>query len=179
MYLLRLLLIVIGLCSGIGPINSAANTLPNQAEVLEKCGEARLTVMFWDVYDSTLYAPQGDYRPGVRPLRLEIRYLRNIKAKDLVKQTRKEWQAQGVMSPQHADWLTQLEAFWPDVADNDVITLDLDTAGTSTFSFNGSVVGQISDSQFGEDFAGIWLAPTTTRPELRAALIGSNASAES
>lgn len=179
MNLLRSLFISVTFCVAILPVSSVANTLAGQPVALKKCGEARLTVMFWDVYDSTLYAPQGEYRPGVRPLRLEIRYLRNIKAKDLVKQTQKEWQAQGVMSPQHSKWLTQLSDFWPDVTDNDVISFDIDAAGASTFSFNGAVVGQINDTQFGEDFAGIWLAPTTTRPELRAALIGLPTRAES
>lgn len=173
MGLLRLLTITLCLLAAGGPVPSIANTQLNETAPLEKCGEARLTVMFWDVYDSTLYAPKGDYRPGIRPLRLEIRYLRNIKAKDLVKQTRKEWQAQGVMTPAHDKWLAELSTFWPDVADNDTITLDLDATGAATFSFNGNVVGHIADTQFGEDFAGIWLAPTTTRPELRAALIGA------
>ena len=170
---LRLLTIVLCLLGASGAATSFANTQLDTSTPLEKCGEARLSVMFWDVYDSTLYAPQGDYRPGIRPLRLEIRYLRNIKAKDLVKQTRKEWQAQGVMTPEHDKWLAALSTFWPDVADNDTITLDLDVNGAATFSFNGDVVGAIADAQFGEDFAGIWLAPTTTRPELRAALIGA------
>ncbi len=175
---LRLLSIILCLVATSASSNSFGNSQQSAPVALEKCGEARLTVMFWDVYDSTLYAPQGEYRPGVRPLRLEIRYLRNIKAKDLVKQTRKEWQAQGVMTPEHDQWLAELGTFWPDVADNDTITLDLDAAGAATFSFNGEVVGQIADAQFGEDFAGIWLAPSTTRPELRAALIGAEGEAE-
>lgn len=144
---------------------------------LEKCGEARLTVLFWDVYDSTLYAPEGQYTPGVLPIRLEIRYLRSIKAADLVEQTRKEWVSQNILSPSHEAWLEKLASFWPDVDKNDVIALELDTTGAATFRFNDAVVGQVTDRQFGIDFSGIWLSPQTTRPELRAALIGGDQSA--
>ena len=42
----------------------------------------------------------------------------------------------------------------------------------STFLFNGNAIGTIGDPQFGEDFAGIWLSPDTTRPALRRQLIG-------
>ena len=67
----------------------------NQA--LRKCGAARLKVLFWDIYESSLYTPDGTWSEGVRPLRLDIRYLRAISALDLVKQTGKEWAEQGIV----------------------------------------------------------------------------------
>lgn len=153
--------------------NHATNTFEAGTEALKKCGEAKLTVLFWDVYESALYTPDGAYQPGVRPLKLDIRYLRNIKASDLVKQTRKEWQAQGLAHPQQEAWLAQLEALWPDVAANDVITLMIDQSGNAQFNFNGEPLGAIPEPAFADQFAAIWLSPNTTRPELRAQLIGS------
>lgn len=139
---------------------------------LEKCGEARLSLLFWDIYESTLYTPDGRYEPDVRPLRLEIRYLRSIRSEDLVAQTRKEWAAQGLASKQHDLWLETLGQLWRDVAKGDVIALTLSPSGSSTFHFNDQPLGRIPDPEFGRQFAGIWLSPNTTRPELRAALIG-------
>ncbi|MEK9544261.1 MAG: chalcone isomerase family protein [Luminiphilus sp.] len=142
----------------------------NQA--LRKCGAARLKVLFWDIYESSLYTPDGTWSEGVRPLRLDIRYLRAISALDLVKQTGKEWAEQGKSSPQHMVWQGELLSIWPDVTEGDVISLAIDPSGVSTFLFNGNAIGTIGDPQFGEDFAGIWLSPDTTRPALRRQLIG-------
>ena len=142
----------------------------NQA--LRKCGAARLKVLFWDIYESSLYTPDGTWSEGIRPLRLDIRYLRAISALDLVKQTGKEWAEQGKSSPQHMVWQGELLSIWPDVTEGDVISLAIDPSGVSTFLFNGNAIGTIGDPQFGEDFAGIWLSPDTTRPALRRQLIG-------
>jgi hypothetical protein len=141
-------------------------------QTLRKCGVARLKVLFWDVYESSLYTPDGTWSEGVRPLRLDIRYLRSISALDLVKQTGKEWAEQGKSSPQHMVWQGELLSIWPDVTEGDVISLAIDPSGVSTFLFNGDAIGTIGDPQFGEDFAGIWLSPDTTRPALRRQLIG-------
>ena len=139
---------------------------------LRKCGAARLKVLFWDIYESSLYTPDGTWSEGIRPLRLDIRYLRAISALDLVKQTGKEWAEQGKSSPQHMVWQGELLSIWPDVTEGDVISLAIDPSGVSTFLFNGDAIGTIGDPQFGEDFAGIWLSPDTTRPALRRQLIG-------
>ncbi len=140
--------------------------------MLKPRGSATLRVLFWDIYESTLFTPDGDWSPDIRPLRLDIRYLRNIESANLVEQTRKEWQSQGITSEQHDRWLAVLETIWPNVTPGDVISLSIDLEGRSTFSFNGNRVGSIEAAGFGADFAGIWLSPSTSRPKLRAALIG-------
>ncbi len=144
---------------------------PDQA-ALQKCGEAKLSVLFWEVYESSLYTPTGAYEQGTRPLRLEIRYLRDIRGGDLVKQTKKEWDAQGLAHPNQSTWLARLTELWPDVSEDDVIALHLDDRNISRFTLNGETIGTIEDPDFGEQFAAIWLSPNTTRPELRQALIG-------
>lgn len=158
---------VIGvLCLGLS-LSVSGNTVD-----MQKCGAARLTVLFWDIYESSLFTPSGQYYPGIRPLRLEIKYLRQIKASDLVAQTAKEWQAQGIQDSRHDTWLTMLDNLWPDVKANDVLALSIAENGGAQFTFNGELLGTIDDPDFGRDFAGIWLSPRTTRPKLRAALIG-------
>ena len=150
-----------------------ADTDPDHNLTLEKCGTALLKVLFWEVYESSLYTPDGTWQDDTRPFRLDIRYLRTISAEDLVKQTGKEWAEQGKASPQHTTWMEDLRTLWPDVTSDDVISLAVDKAGVSTFLFNGEVIGSLQDPQFGEDFSGIWLAENTTRPKLRAQLIGT------
>lgn len=140
---------------------------------LQMVGEARLNVMFFSVYDSRLYTEDGSYAPDKRPLRLEIEYLRNIKAKALVEQTGAEWDHLQVAHERRDAWLAELEALWPDVGKNDVIALELDADNRSTFYFNGNKLGTMEDADFGEYFVAIWLSPDTSRPALREALLGS------
>ena len=151
----------------------SADRGPGSNITLKKCGSARLKVLLWEVYESSLYTPDGTWHEDTRPFRLDIRYLRKISAEDLVKQTGKEWGEQGKVSPQHVAWQEDLRLMWPNVTDGDVISLAVDTAGISTFLFNGAVIGSLADPQFGKDFSGIWLAADTTRPKLRRQLLGA------
>lgn len=148
-------------------------TSPPSDDTLQLVGEARLRVLFWSVYDSRLYTPSGGYAQGLRPLRLEIEYLLDVKAKALVDRTRQEWQAMRREHPRQEDWLSRLERLWPDIESGDVLTLEIDKDDVATFRHNGSVIGRIDDPDFGQQFADIWLSEDSTRPELRQALLGS------
>jgi hypothetical protein len=152
--------------------NAAGTT--DEADGLRKVGEARLKVMFWSVYDSRLFTTDGAYRPGTRPLRLEIEYLLDISAQNLIKRTAQEWQAMGRQQPAQGQWLEQLAALWPDVRKGDVLTLEIAENERATFYHNGQRLGTMDDADFGQQFIDIWLSPESTRPELRLALIGGD-----
>ena len=141
---------------------------------LVKVGEAKLKVLFWDVYTSKLYSANGRYREGQVPLRLDIQYLLDIKSDALVERTAYEWDALGLQHENRDEWLISLSALWPDVNKNDVLTIELDDDKRSTFYRNGQLLGTIEDTAFGASFIDIWLSPDTSRPNLRAALIGSS-----
>jgi len=156
---------------------ATATAAPGQAgstapAPLALVGEAKLEVLFWSIYRSRLYCPEGVYEPGVRPLRLEIEYLRNIRSEDLVKRTGEEWEQLGVTDPAREEWLATLAKLWPDVSKNDVLAVELDEDGRATFFHNAQRLGRIEDPAFGQRFVDIWLSPETSRPELRLALTG-------
>jgi len=158
-------------------VAATATAAPGQAggtasSPLALVGEAKLQVLFWSIYRSRLYCPEGVYAPGVRPLRLEIEYLRDIRSEDLVKRTGKEWEQLGVTDPAREAWLAKLETLWPDVSKNDVLAVELDADSRATFFHNGRRLGSIEDPDFGQRFVDIWLSPETSRPELRLALTG-------
>ena len=158
----------------VGALLLASALLGNaRADELRMVGEAHLKVLFWPVYNSRLYSADGRYQPGQRPLRLEIEYLLDIDADDLVERTREEWQHQGVASQLQEQWAQQLARLWPDVAASDVLSVVIDAQQTSTFYRNGELLGVIDDPEFGQRFLGIWLSPDTSRPELRLAMIGA------
>jgi len=148
------------------------NRAAASAGSLQMVGQARLDFMIWPIYDSRLYSVDGNYQEGQLPLRLEIQYLRDVDAVDLVKHTQSEWQRQGLSHVGEQQWLATLSRLLPSVKKNDVLTLLVDEQGGSAFSVNGEPLGRIEDPHFGQHFLAIWLSPNTTRPELRQALLG-------
>ena len=139
---------------------------------LKLVGEGRLKVLFWSVYDSRLYTPDGTYGEDQRPLRMDIEYLLNIDSADLVSRTRQEWQFQNLRHPRQPQWLARLQAIWPNISKGDVLSLQVDEQEYSSFLLNGELLGRIEDEAFARQFLAIWLAPETSQPELRLALIG-------
>jgi hypothetical protein len=150
-------------------VASEKNLEPAELQVV---GEARLKVLFWSVYDSRLYTADGDYQPGERPVRLDIQYLMNIDADDLVARTASEWEAQRRSHERQQQWLQALSELWPDVAESDTISLEIREDNRSVFYRNGELLGTLDDPEFGQYFLDIWLSPETTRPELRERLLG-------
>ena len=143
-----------------------------EVDSLQLVGEARLQVLFWSIYDSRLYTADGTYEAGERPVRLEIQYLRDIDADDLVARTAQEWEQQGIRHERQAQWLEAMSGLWPDIRENDTLALELDETNRSVFIHNGQRLGAVEDPDFGQHFLDIWLSPGTSRPELRLALIG-------
>jgi Chalcone isomerase-like len=160
----RYFLVVLGLVL-CGKIGASEGTL-------HMVGQARLEFMFWPVYESRLYSADGTYQEDQLPLRLEIQYLRDVDAEDLVKHTQSEWRRQGLSHGGEQQWLETLWRLLPDVRENDILALVVDERGSSTFLVNGQPLGQIDDPHFGKQFLAIWLSPATSRPELRQALLG-------
>jgi len=134
-------------------------------------GQAKLKVLVWEVYDSALFTPSGTWQ-GAAPYQLSLTYLRDIPASKLVEETEKAWREQGRSHPRLNEWLALLGDLWPDITEGDKLVFGLNASGGSAFWFNGSLIGGIDDRDFGPLFGGIWLAPDTPRPELRAQLIG-------
>lgn len=139
---------------------------------LLEIGSTRLRVLFWTIYDCTLYSPSGDYQ-GVAPeLTLAITYRRNIAASELVERTYDEWRKMELSSPRQADWREIMISLWPDVQEDDELTLRVDEHGFSRFYLNKRFIGAIADEDFTRQFLAIWLAPQTSYPQQRAALLG-------
>ena len=135
-------------------------------------GQARLKVLFWNIYDSALYTPSGIWQ-GEGPYQLSLHYLRDIPVHQLIEQTDKAWRAQGRNHPLQPAWLVQLADIWPDITEGDNLVLSVATSGHSGFWFNGEFIGAIQDEDFGPLFGGIWLDADSPQPDLRAKLIAS------
>ncbi|EED36415.1 conserved hypothetical protein [Luminiphilus syltensis NOR5-1B] len=151
---------------------SEPNDVSDPAAGLTQVGEARLSVFLFDVYDSRLFTADGTYERGTRPLVLDIEYLRKVSGADLLQRTQKEWASQNLSHPKQLDWIESLRTFFPDVTDGDRLTLRVNEDQVSVFYLNEQPIGSIDDPLFAEHFTAIWLSPDTSRPEIRAALLG-------
>jgi hypothetical protein len=138
----------------------------------EKVGHGRLSVMLWDVYDASLYAPQGQWDKE-KPFALHLSYLRDIPGKKIADRSVEEIRNQGFRDEVRlADWHAQMVKIFPDVNENTSLT-GVYTEKKETVFFDGNKeIGRIKDPQFGQYFFDIWLGEKTTAPDLRQKLLG-------
>lgn len=141
---------------------------------LKQVGEARLKVLFWNIYDSRLYSANGEYQQDSYPQALQLDYLRDIDAEDLLKHTRDEWQKLAVPKESAERWLTQLKDIFPDIKEADQIILRVSEQGHSQFYFNSQSIGLITEPEFGSSFLRIWLDENSSYPNVRKQLIGQS-----
>jgi hypothetical protein len=146
--------------------------MANPINSLQKVGEAKLEILFWDIYTSELFSTTGQYQEDIFPVALKIKYLRNIDAEDLLDRTLSEWLKLGISEEQAKPWLTQLKGLWPNIKKSDELLLLVNSDKSSEFFFNDESLGQLDDSEFGPSFLRIWLDENCSYPKLRKMLIG-------
>ncbi len=166
--------LALGLLSWAGPV-TAATPLDDLVEV----GSGQMRWFGMEIYDARLLNGGGAVGEATEagPVALEITYLRSISSERLVRTTAREWRRLdrelGLPDQSRVEnWLTQLQAIWPNVAPGDQIIAIAQPDGTTHFHGAGGPLGVVDDPAFGAAFLGIWLHPDTRAPDLRAALIG-------
>ncbi len=135
-------------------------------------GSGTLSYAFWDVYEATLYAPGGTWRPD-QPFALKLHYLRSIDGEDIADRSAHEIRQQGFTDEVRlAGWYSQMKTIFPNVTNGTRLT-GIYTPGSPTRFYHGNKnIGQIQDAGFAEKFFNIWLAENTSEPGLRRKLLG-------
>lgn len=158
-----------GVAHASSPTHIKNKYVPDAAEV----GATRLKYLFWDVYDISLHAPKGEFGFS-KPFALDIKYLLDLKGKDIAKVAKDEIKRQGISQPQLLErWHNQLKDIFPDVQKGDRITGFYGQDGYAYFYKNGQFIGSIQDPEFAVVFFKIWLGENTSQPQLRRALLGA------
>ena len=133
---------------------------------------ARMTYLFWDVYDATLYAPKGTYSEQ-QPFVLALRYLRDLDGKAIAERSLEEMQKQGFNdSALGKKWLQQMIDIFPDVSENTTLYGVRNASGYTEFYQGNNKLGEVQDPQFTRWFFDIWLGAKTSEPKLRAEILG-------
>lgn len=156
--------------------DAAAALLPGAAVV----GRATLRFMGVAVYDARLLALPGWHVQalGQQPIVLELSYRRAFRGTDIARRSLQEMQrAAALPEATHARWLATLQQLFPDVQPGDRIAGLWRPGIGARFVLtraDGRIqpLGGTDDAVLAERFFGIWLAPTTSEPQLRRALLG-------
>jgi hypothetical protein len=134
-------------------------------------GSARQTALFFNIYDVSLYAPNGKYTEN-KPHALSITYLRYLSGEDIASRSIDEMKAQGFEDEEKLDsWHKQMAEIFPDVYEGTNLTGVVNQKGETLFFKNDELIGKVSDHDFSKHFFGIWLSPKTTEPKLRSELL--------
>lgn len=149
---------------------------------MQPAGSARLRVWGFEVYDASLrVAPGFRQRDFERhAFTLDLAYLRSFSAHDIARRSLDEMRrAQDfdaeVGALKAARWQAQLAAVLPSVQAGDRLTGVHRPGQPALFLLNDKALGTVGDSQFSALFFGIWLAPHTSEPALRQALLAGTA----
>ncbi|MEM7198353.1 MAG: chalcone isomerase family protein [Pseudomonadota bacterium] len=135
-------------------------------------GTGRLSVLFWDVYDAALYAPDGKWSSKT-PYALSLSYLRDLSSNEIAERSVQEMRDQGLDDETTlGEWLQKMRALFPDVEKNTILTGVRDENGHTIFYHDDKHIGSITDIAFADRFFGIWLKETTSEPRLRKKLLG-------
>jgi len=171
--------------AGISTVRAARATASAEAHPWlpqsRRAGQATLRMLGLRLYEATLFTLDGfnAERWASQPLVLEIVYRRDFKGGDIAERSLQEMRRDpGFDEAAASRWLPFMRRAFPDVAAGDRLTgAWLPASATSRFAHNGAAPVELQDPAFGPRFFGIWLAPHSSRPELRAQLLGSSVSA--
>jgi len=167
-----LVLILLGLLPSAPAL--ALDPIARYVPDMKPVGSGRLSVFMMDVYDATLFAPQGILEKD-RPLALQLKYLRAIKGQNIADRSVMEIRNLGMRDEvKLATWHTQMRRIFPDVNEGVVLTGVLTETGESVFFESNQEIGRIKDPDFGTAFFGIWLNEKTSAPYLRKKLLGTS-----
>ncbi len=137
-------------------------------------GSGRLRRFLFRVYDARLWTRPGFdvARFSMEPLALELEYGRSLLGPLIAERSIEEMRRGAAISTsQQASWLAAMQLAFPDVNEGDRMT-GVQLPGVATrFFVNGKLTGEVRDAEFTRLFFGIWLAPHTSEPRLRAALL--------
>ena len=151
----------------------AASVHASPTADLREVGRASLKAMFWPIFDSTLFSPDGQFKQVEPGLALEIQYRRKLGSDALIASTRREWQKLSLYSEESEAWLAEAARLWPSLERGDRLLLKVDDDLGSEFYFNERLLGTLADPEFTRRFLAIFISERSSYPRLRDRLVGS------
>ncbi|AJQ95024.1 chalcone isomerase family protein [Gynuella sunshinyii] len=136
----------------------------------------RYRYLFFDLYDASLYAPNGQWSMG-QPFALSLTYLRHIKGEKIAEQAVAQIRNLGFDDEVRlASWYSQLRKIIPDVGRNKTLTGVYLPGDKTVFLRDEKPIGIIRDADFGRWFFSIWLSDKSPEPQPFRVLTGTQIS---
>lgn len=137
-------------------------------------GSSRMRFFGFDIYDASLWVAPG-FRATVfsqHPLALTLTYLRAFKGREIAQRSLQEMKRQGDLTAAREEkWLAAMAEAFPDIQAGERLTgVHLPGQG-ARFWHQGQARASVPDPEFSRRFFGIWLADTSSEPQLRTALL--------
>lgn len=168
---LALILITLALFSHASHASQTPPYIQNYLPNAQKIGEATHSILFFDLYKATLYAPERIYNHK-KPLALSLLYLKEFEGKKIAEMSVKQMRHIGVNDEEQLNkWHKLMVDIFPNVSKGDKITGIKLSNGQSRFYMNGKFIGEITDPEFSQQFFAIWLSENTSAPEVRKNLL--------
>lgn len=180
--MIKIILVIVLFINGVISVTNASSEILLERLPLEykqlgfkEVGRAKFTVLFWDIYNSTLYTKSGNYLHENSPesILFKIEYFKSITTEELLKRTVEQWQHLDIPKSQYSPYISRLKVIWPNISSGDSLTMLVEEK-QSIFYFNNVKVGVITDKAFSKLFLDIWLSPETSQAQLRAQLLKGN-----
>lgn len=150
-------------------------------KLLQTCrliGQGTLRWWGFHVYDAALWSTTGRWQAQV-PYALDIRYARRVTGVQLAETSVDELRRLGIGDEAALTrWGAAMKRLFPDVGPGSrLIGVHVPQRGALFYSAT-AYLGAIDEPEFARGFFAIWLDPRTQTPDLRAALLGRDGSAE-
>jgi hypothetical protein len=164
---------VAALAQGADAVLPAQTVQPSQWRIQ---GQATMRFLGLAIYDATLTASSG-FSPdawAAQPMALTLVYHRGLSGEAIAERALQEMRRGGAIDDARAArWLAFMKSSFPDVRAGDRIVGHWSPdSGSVSIRVNDRAARELADREFGTRFFGIWLAPHTSEPEVRAGLLG-------
>lgn len=152
---------------------SSSSIWAAEHENLPLRGQANFKWYFLQVYEAKLWGEKIEDIYS-KPLKLELKYSRSFKGKDIAEQSIKELANAKIPKEKLDQWKPILLEIFPDVNEGDVIQASYHPKEGVIFRLNSiKEIGRLTDLEFSKKFLDIWLGQNTSAPELRNKLLGN------
>lgn len=136
-------------------------------------GKADYTWGPFHVYTIALYTETGEYRQGIRPLMLSIKFNKPVEGKSFAITLMKEMDSLKIENLDKNKVLEQLQAIFPDLQPNDSLSyIAMENYGY--FVLNDTVLNHDFDQAFTNAFIAIWLAENSNFSRLQPKLLNKD-----
>lgn len=155
---------------------AAAPPLPAPVSALapdaRPVGGGEMRVFGFAVYDGWYWASAPGFSIA-RPFALDLHYHRALDGAKIAERSVEEIARLGYgTAAERSRWGEAMKAIFPSVGRGDRLTGVNIPSGGARFFHNGRPIGEVADPSFARAFFGIWLDPSTSRPDFRARLLG-------